>query len=120
MKVEINGTHNIDNRDIARYIRKKIGKLDTYISRHARKTAHAEVNIKEVKIKDKREYSCEVILHVPNEVITAKESTVNIFAAVDIVEEKLKSQLRKYKEKHKGNRRNPIKDLLRRIRSGVE
>ncbi len=39
-------------------------------------------------------------MHVPGARITAVESTINMFAAVDIVETKLKNQLKKHKEKH--------------------
>ena len=120
MKLEIDGTHNLGNRDIVKYINKKFGSLDKYIPRHARRTAHAEVKLREQKVKDKKECMCEVVLHLPGENITAKEATMNMFAAVDIVEEKLKSQLRKYKDKHKKSKHSPIKRILRRFRSSEE
>jgi putative sigma-54 modulation protein len=43
-------------------------------------------------------YEVEVVMTVPDKVITAKDSTMNVLAAIDIVEEKLKRQLRKYKQ----------------------
>lgn len=84
--------------DVKKYIIKKVGKLDRYIPRHARKSVHAEVKMRENGDKSGNKYECEVILHVPGEQITAKESTLNMFAAVDIVETKLKNQLHRYKE----------------------
>ena len=120
MKLDINGIHNIDNKDLQKYIVKKIGGLDRYVPRHARRSAHAEVKVKETMIKDKKECMCEVILHLPHENITAKESTMNMFAAVDIVEEKIKSQLRKYKSKHVEKRYSPIKRILQRFRSSED
>lgn len=99
-KFEINGVHAVLTDDLKKYITKKIGKLDRYLPRHARESAHAEVFVKEVMIKTKKECVCEVVLHVPGTVITTKESTINMFAAVDIVEAKLKNQLKKYKETH--------------------
>jgi ribosome-associated translation inhibitor RaiA len=39
-------------------------------------------------------------LHLPHETIVIKESTVNLFAAVDIAEAKLRLQLKKYKDSH--------------------
>jgi ribosome-associated translation inhibitor RaiA len=39
-------------------------------------------------------------MHLPHEILTTKESTLNIYAAVDIVEAKMKNQMLKYKEKH--------------------
>ena len=95
MKLEIDGVHKLENRDISRYINKKIGGLDKYLPRHARKSAHAEVKVREEKVKDKKECMCEVVLHLPHETLTAKESTMNMFAAVDIVEEKIKMQAKK-------------------------
>ena len=99
-KLEINGIHTKVDEDLNKYVTKKIGKLDRYLSRHARVSAHAEVKLKENKIKAKKEYTCEVILFLPHGSITTKESTMNMYAAVDIVEAKLKNQLKKYKEKH--------------------
>jgi putative sigma-54 modulation protein len=97
-KIEITGIHTDLDDDVKKYAQKKIGKLDSYMPRHARKSAHAEVKIKESKGQKKRETICEVTIFVPNQKITAQEQTVNTYAAIDIVEEKLKSQLRKYKE----------------------
>ncbi len=116
MRVDIDGIHNFEQKNLHRYIVKKIGGLDRFLSRHIKKSAFAEVKIKEQKLRDKKEYMCEVILHLPGEKLTAKESTMNIFAAVDIVEEKVKSQLRKYKSTH-SKRRNPIKKILARFSS---
>ena len=66
----------------------------------ARKSVHVEVKLKEGKVKAKEERTCEVIMRLPNEVFTVSETTINMFAAVDIVEEKLKKLLHKYKEMH--------------------
>lgn len=98
-KIDITGIHAEVEPEVAKYITKKIAKLDSYMPKHARKSAHAEVRLKEEKVKTKKQSTCEVMLYLPGEVITAKETTVNMYAAVDIVEEKLKSQLRKYKER---------------------
>ncbi len=97
-KIDISGIHTDLDKDVTKYITKKVGKLDAYMPKHARKSAHAEVKITESKGQKKRETTCEVTIFVPNSTITAKEQTINTYAAIDIVEEKLKSQLRKYKE----------------------
>jgi putative sigma-54 modulation protein len=86
--------------DLQKYVEKKIGHMDRYMPRHARESAHAEVKLKEKMIKAKKECTCEVVLHLPHDTITTKETTMNMYAAVDIVETKLKNQLKKYKEKH--------------------
>ncbi|MCU0667260.1 MAG: ribosome-associated translation inhibitor RaiA [Patescibacteria group bacterium] len=99
-KIDITGIHSDVEPEVARYVKKKIAKLDGYMPRHARKSVHAEVKLKEETIKAKKQSTCEVMIYIPGEIITAKETTINIYAAIDIVEEKLKTQLRKYKEKN--------------------
>jgi putative sigma-54 modulation protein len=99
-KIEIEGVHMTVNDDLRKYVLKKIAKLDKYIPRHARVSAHFAVKLKEGKSKDKNERTCEVLMHLPHDNITISETTINIYAAVDIAEEKLKTQLHKYKELH--------------------
>lgn len=81
-----------------RYVIKKIGRLDRYLPRHARKSATAEVKLKQINKNHANKYEAEVIMHIPDKTITAKDSTVNVLAALDIVESKIVSQLHKYKE----------------------
>lgn len=81
-----------------KYISKKIGRLDRVVTRHARKTISATVKIEEVNRDNGNKYEVEVVMNVPDRVIKAKDSTVNVLAATDIVERKLAGQLRKYKQ----------------------
>lgn len=86
-----------------RYVTQKIGRLDRFLPRHARKSVTAEVKLKEVNRDHGNKYEAEVILHVPDKQLAAKDSTVNMLAAVDIVEAKIVTQLRKYKDMHIGH-----------------
>lgn len=99
-KFEIRGVHTKVDDNLHKYIEKKIGRLDRYLSKHQQKSAHVQVILKESKAKDKKQCTCEVNLHLPKDTINIKESTLNMYAAVDIVETKLKLQLKKYKEQH--------------------
>lgn len=99
-KLEIAGVHMAVGDDLKKYVLSKIGRLDKYIPKHARKSAHAEVKLKEVKLKTRLEHVCEVILYLPSEKLNIKETAETAFAAVDVVEDKLKTLLRKYKELH--------------------
>lgn len=110
-KLEINGVHMDLDAKLKSYITKKIGKLERYMPKQARESAHAEVFLKERKLKGKKECLCEVVMHLPQDTITIKEATVNMYAAVDIVEVKLKNQLKKYKDLHgtRGLRRHILK-----------
>ena len=103
--------------DLKKYINKKIGKLDRYTPRHARKSVHAAVKLREKTSgsKSNNKYECEAILYLPNEQLTADEATLNMFAAVDIVETKLQNQLRRYKERAIKNR-VPHQRITRRLR----
>ncbi|HMQ96430.1 MAG TPA: ribosome-associated translation inhibitor RaiA [Candidatus Saccharibacteria bacterium] len=80
------------------YVEKKIAGLDKYLPRHARKSVTADVKISQTDKPSGNKYEVEVVMTVPDKVITAKDSTMNVLAAIDIVEEKLKRQLRKYKQ----------------------
>lgn len=91
--------YDVDERT-KRYVTRKIGGLDRFLPRHARKSVTAEVKLKEVNRDHGNKYEAEVILHVPEKQLTAKDSTVNMMAAVDIVEAKIAQQLKKYKDKH--------------------
>jgi ribosomal subunit interface protein len=98
--IDIYGINLNLEEDIQRYITRKIGRLERLIPRQARASVHAEVRIKEVNESHGNKYRCEAVIHLPEEQLTASDSTMNQFAAVDIVEEKLKNLLHKYKELH--------------------
>ncbi len=115
--INVVGLHLDLDADIKRYIDKKIGRLDRYLPRHARQTVHAEVRLRDVNKDHGNKYECEVVLHLPQEMVTAKDSTMNMFAAIDIVEQKLKNQLKRYKEIRIDRRNSPgfIGRLKRRV-----
>lgn len=113
--ISANGLELTD--DIKKYVEKKIGRLDRLMSKHARKSVHAEVKLKQENAKKKDKMMAEVILFLPGEKLAAKESTLNIYAAIDIVEAKLKNQLKKYKEKNeKSSRATDRKGVLAKFR----
>lgn len=105
--LDISGVKYEVNDATRRYVEKKIGSLDRYMPLHARKSATGNVRLKEVNRDHGNKYEVEVVLTLPEKVITATDSTVNMMAAIDIVEAKLVTQLRKYKQAtvpHVGNR----------------
>jgi len=96
--IQVTGiTYDVDKKTHD-YVIKRIGKLDRYLPRHARKSVSAEVKLAQVDHDYGNKYEVEVNLRVPNKLISAKDSTSNIMAAIDIVERKLQTQLRDYKE----------------------
>ncbi len=113
-KLDIAGVHMQVGDDLKKYVVKKIGGLDHYLPRNVRQSLHAEVRLKESKAHGKNERTCEVVLHAPHEVLMVKESTINVYAAVDIAEEKLKNRLKKYKDMH--GRRGLHRRVLARLK----
>lgn len=112
-KLDIEGVHLTIDDNVRKYVNRKIGHLDKYMPKHARKSVRAEVLLKNTSSK-KNHSGCEVIIHLPKETIRVQESTTNIFAAIDIVEAKLHNRILKYKDLHT----NPklARHLINRIR----
>ncbi len=115
--IDITGVNSYapDER-VRRYVQKKIGALDRLAPRSGRESLRADVKIAEVNRKGGNKYEIEVLLHMQDRILTAKDSTMNVMAATDIVEQKLAVQLRKYKQDavaHLGQRR-----LLDRFKRG--
>lgn len=98
-KLEISGIHYDVDDDLRKYVTRKIGRMDRFVQRNARASMHADIKLKENHAKDRKQCTCEVVLHLPGERFAMSETTLNMYAAVDIVEAKLKNQLKKYKEK---------------------
>ncbi|HEX8390465.1 MAG TPA: ribosome-associated translation inhibitor RaiA [Candidatus Saccharimonadales bacterium] len=112
--INVTGVRYTPDELTKRYVRKKIGSLDRYLSRHVRKSATIDVRLKEVNQAHGNKYECDVVMHLPEQTVTAKDTTLNMLAAVDIVEEKLRTQLKKYHDMHHDYRRGH--NLLRRLK----
>lgn len=115
--IDITGVRYTPDDLTKTYVMRKIGRLDRYLTRHARKSVKVEVKLREVNRAYGNKYECDVIMHLPDSIINAKDSTMNMLAAVDIVEQKLRNQLKKYKEEHVEHHghHNLIGRLKRRI-----
>ena len=106
--IEITGIKYDVDETTRKYVTKRLGQLDRYLPRHARSSVSVEVKLRGVNRDHGNKYEAEVLMQVPDQLLTAKDSTVNMLAAIDIVEAKIMSQLRKYKQttiKHIGNRK---------------
>jgi ribosomal subunit interface protein len=120
-KFEIQGVHTTVDDNLRKYVNKKIGGLDRYLSRHNRQSAHGEVHLKTGKAKNNTRCICEVTLYLPQETINIQENAYNMYAAIDIVEAKLKQQLQKYKDFQKNGkvRRHLFARLRRKTALGM-
>ncbi len=110
------GTKSGVDEATKKYVVKKISRLDRFLPRHARESVSAEVILKEVNRAYGNKYEAEVIIKLPQKTLVAKDSTLNILAAIDIVEAKLVSQLHRYKTALK--RRSKRGRILLRLRRG--
>ncbi len=96
--IDITGVGKFSPDDTTKaYIKKRIGKLDRFAPRHARKSMRAEVKVSEHGQGSAIKYQVEVIFEVPEKVLTAKAAEPTEAAATDAVEQKLAAQLKKYK-----------------------
>lgn len=99
-KFEMSGVHTEADEKLKKYVAKSVAKLERYMSRRSRESAHVEVKLRENKAQSDKKCTAEIIIYLPNEMLNAKEATINMYAAVDIVEAKLVGQLKKYKDMH--------------------
>lgn len=111
---EFHAVHTELNAELKKYITRKIGSLDKYVSPAARRSLHVEVYAKENKKHAQEQFEFEVVVHLPKETIRIRESTVNMQAAVDIAESKLKQALIRYKDTHANPKR--WRHMLKRAR----
>ena len=82
------------------YATDKIGALEKFVPRQMRQSTHAQIVLElDPNGREDNQYVCEVVLGIHGEVLTSKEGTINIYAAIDIVEAKLRHQLRTLKSK---------------------
>jgi putative sigma-54 modulation protein len=92
--------------NIRDYLEDKIGALDKYLPRTVR-SGQAHVTLSDDPSgREDNKCVCEVVINIPNATIQAKEATINMYAAIDIAEAKLKAQILKYKEKQEPTGRN--------------
>lgn len=114
IKTEIHPIHFEADRATKKYAKRKLGNLDRYMNRKAASSARIEVKLIGAK-KGATKYRCEAMLHIGGVQLTADESTDNMNASIDLVEAKLKNQLRRHKEKHSHHKADR-KGVLRRFR----
>lgn len=100
MKIIISGKQLDLTDGIKNAIEEKIGRLDYYI--------HPETEVKVTVSAKKSRQKVEVtIIPISGPIVRAEDSEENLYAAIDVVYDKLNKQLRKYKnrlqDRHQGN-----------------
>ena len=97
-KIKLSGNNYKISDSFHKYATKRIGKLDRYLPRGNKKDVIAKVIITEVDRAHNNKYEISVTMEIPGgKVITAKDECSNVFAGIDIIEAKLKGQIRRFK-----------------------
>ncbi|MFS0821639.1 ribosome hibernation-promoting factor, HPF/YfiA family [Bacillus sp. 1P02SD] len=76
------------------YVEKKLGKLERYFEN----TPDANVHVN-LKVNNAKDHRIEVTVPMPQLVLRGEESHEDMYAAIDLVTDKLERQIRKYKTK---------------------
>ncbi len=101
MKIIIKST-NIDlTPKIKDYVNQKIGSLDKYFEKTDPDLVKARVEVGKIKRGQRQGEICraEVNLSVGGKLIRAEETEESIYAAIDLVKDELKREVRRYKDK---------------------
>lgn len=113
-KIELSGHNYKVSESFQKYVNKRIGKLDKFLPRGNKKDVLVKVNVTEVDRTHGNKYEVSAAMEVPGgKVITARDECSNVFAGIDIIEAKLKGQIRRYKlESTPHLRRKSLKNLF--------
>lgn len=120
IKLDIAARNYEADAKIRDYVEEKIGGLDRFLPRHVRSVVGGQVLLEEdASGREDNRFVCEAVITVAGTTLVCREGTLNMYAAVDIVVAKLKSQMTTYKDKHlaRTRRRRLFSRLLRR---GIE
>lgn len=116
IQLQTTGRHYDLDPKILQYVDDKLGKLDKYLPKAVRSglSGHVVLELDESHTQDER-CICDAHFEVKGERMQAREATLNMYAAIDICEQKLKSQVLTYKSKHDParNRRQRLWHKLR-------
>ena len=115
-KIEVSGNGYKVDEAFRKYVQKRLGKLDKYLPRKAKKDVVVKLVVTEIgKNKNKNEkYAISTTMEVTGgKVLAAKDECSNIFAGVDLIEAKLTSQIRRYKlEAQPHRQKKSLKNLF--------
>ena len=95
MKVQIHAVHFDASEHLTDYIQKKVSKLSTFSD----KIIDVEVFLKIEKPETSNNKIVEIKLNISKHQCFAKEKAETFEAATDIVTDKIKEQIKRYKEK---------------------
>ena len=116
IQIQLTGRKYDIDKELKKYVHTKLGHLDRYLPRDHQSQGMSVEVFRDPSGREDNRYKVIVVLKVPGPDIVAETATINPHSAIDIVEQKLKMQIRKYKEKN-GHGRVGIKAAFNRLRS---
>jgi putative sigma-54 modulation protein len=96
MQVNITARHLKLTTAISDYVRKKVEKAKRFMDHLIWAQVILDVS--------KDRHTAEVIIHAAGHTFTAKEESVDLYAAIDLASDNIDEQLRRYKERHRERR----------------
>lgn len=115
IQIQLTGRKYVIDKDLKKYINRKLWYLDKYLPRDQKAKGMSVEIFRDPSGKEDNRYKVKAILEVPGPDLVAETATINPHSAIDIVEQKLKLQIRRYKDKH-APRRFRVKEMLGRLR----
>lgn len=117
-KIDVSGSGYKVEEPLRKYAKKRIGKLDHYLPRHARKDIVCKVIITSIGKGKSEKYEVSAAMEIPGgKVLAARDECSNEFAGVDLIEAKLTGQIRRYKAELKpDHQKRGLKNLFHRGR----
>ena len=111
MKLVIQGK-NIEITDAIRdYVHQKIAKAVTHFQ-YLLTEVDVDLSVEKNPRINPSKQTAEVTLYVNGSVVRAQESNENLYASIDLVADKIARQLRKYKERRRELKREPLKTAV--------
>lgn len=96
MQVHITARHLKLTPAIADYVQKKIDKANRFLGRLISAQAILDV--------EKNRHIAEIVIHASGRTFTAKETSTDLYAAIDLASDGIDEQLRRYKERRRAHR----------------
>jgi len=100
MQIAIKGTNELVTDELRKYVERQFRTIEKQLLPSCRETAEAEVSFR----RKGEEQACKLSLTLPKDRFMIEETTVNAYAAVDIVMPATRDFLRAYNRRHGGGK----------------
>lgn len=110
IKVNITSRHFRAHDTLQEYIKSEI----EYLTKYREEILHADVILSfEKSIHSVK--NCEIILKLRDKMLTSKESTDDFVKSIDKAIDKIEAQILRYKDKHKAEKHDLTKEIIKTV-----